>query len=249
MIELFQSVPAVAWLALCIFAAAMLYSSVGHGGASGYLAAMALFGVAPAEMKPTALVLNLAVSAIAAFRFARAGHFSWPLFWPLAAASIPAAYLGGTLHLPGEVFRTVLGITLLVAAARFVFERREATPLRVPTKPVALASGGVIGLLSGLVGVGGGIFLTPLLVLLRWSDMKTAAAVSALFIFVNSASGLAGHVQSGQSLPTSLPLLAFAAVAGGLLGSHLGVRHLPPLWMRRVLTAVLGVAAAKLLLA
>src|SRR5438552_3434470 len=158
-------VPQVALLAACILIAALLYSSVGHGGASGYLAAMALFGVAPAVMRPTALVLNLLVAAIATVQFARSGHFSWRLFWPFALGSIPLAFVGGTITLPTHVYRQLLGIVLLFAAYRLFLSSKATAdaPLRRMPVALAVAIGCVIGLLSGLTGVGGGIFLSPLL--------------------------------------------------------------------------------------
>ena len=198
----------VAVLPLLIFAAAILYSSVGHGGASGYLAAMALCGVAPAVMKPTALVLNILVASIATIQFARVGCFSFSLLWPFAVASIPLAFLGGAITLPGSFYRPAVGLMLLFAAYRLV--RAPRTSGASPgTRPVplagALASGAGIGLLSGLTGTGGGIFLSPLLIIMNWAETRESAGVSAAFILVNSLSGLAGHLTGVARLPVPSP--------------------------------------------
>ncbi|MEK7330113.1 MAG: sulfite exporter TauE/SafE family protein [Candidatus Eisenbacteria bacterium] len=241
----------LAGLAALIFAAALLYSMVGHAGASGYLAALALYGLAPAAMKPTALVLNLMVATIATVQFARAGRFAWARFWPFALTSIPFAFVGGSLTLPDAIYRQVVGAVLLYAAVRLFFVAGVTAPGAV-VKPVprllALPLGAGIGLLSGLVGVGGGIFLSPLLLLAGWADAPTTAGVSAAFILVNSLSGLLGHVASVRLLPPGMAWLGVAAVAGGLIGSTLGSRRLAPAVLRRMLAVVLVVAAAKLIL-
>ena len=238
----------LALLALLVFAAAALYSMVGHGGASAYLAAMALFGLAPEVMKPTALVLNILVSAIATVQFARAGRFSWRTFWPFALAAVPLAFVGGAIMLPAPLYRRIVGVVLVYAALR-LWQRAGAAPggtLRAVPKAVALPLGAGMGFLSGLTGVGGGIFLSPVLVLARWADVRTTAGVSAAFILVNSIAGLLGRVSSVRALPPGLPVLALAAVAGGLIGSTLGSRRLPSPTLRRLLAAVLAIAAWKL---
>ncbi|MDQ1612525.1 MAG: uncharacterized protein QOG00_2456 [Pyrinomonadaceae bacterium] len=242
----------IAILALLILAAAALYSSVGHGGASGYLAAMALFGLAPATMKPTALCLNVLVASIATFRFRRAGCFSWSLFWPFAVASIPLAFVGGAISLPTTIYKQVVGVTLLYAAFRlFLFTRAkaEATAAATRAAPLALAmlSGGLIGLLSGLTGVGGGIFLSPLLLLMNWADTRRTAGVSAAFILVNSIAGLSGNLTTLHALPPALPYFAIAAVGGGIIGSEFGSRRLASVTIRRLLAVVLIVAGIKMI--
>lgn len=237
-------------LALLILAAATLYSSVGHGGASGYLAAMALFGLAPATMKPTALCLNILVASIATFRFWRAGCFSWPLFWPFAVASIPLAYIGGAITLPTTIYKQVVGLTLLYAAFRlFLFTQAKADAAATRIAPLALAIllGALIGLLSGLTGVGGGIFLSPLLLLMGWADTRRTAGISAAFILVNSMAGLLGNVTNVQALPPALPFFAVAAVVGGLIGSEFGSRRLAGVTIRRLLAVVLVVAGVKMI--
>lgn len=235
-------------LAVLIFAAALLYSTVGHGGASGYIAAMALLGVAPAAMRPTALTLNLAVALIGAIKFARAGWFSWPLFWPFALTSIPAAYLGGRITLPSPVYKVVVGVVLLYAAVRlFLTAGRTAPAAGRPPLWAALLVGAVIGLLSGLTGVGGGIFLSPVLLIMGWAETRTASGVSALFILVNSAAGLAGNPASLAHVSSALAILMPAAVIGGWLGAEYGSRRLAPPVLRKWLAAVLVVAGAKLI--
>ena len=235
-------------LAAAVFMVAILYSSVGHGGASGYIAALALFSVTPAAFKPTALVLNILVAAIATYSFARAGHFSWRLFWPFAATSIPASFIGGYLTLPPHLFKPLVGIILLASACRLMFHAEHDTlVVQKPSKPVALVVGAVLGLLSGLTGVGGGIFLSPLLLLLRMGRAREVAAVAALFILVNSAAGLLGHISSLQAIPHFAPLLAVAAFTGGIIGSFFGTRRMPVRVVIKTLSVVLTIAGFKLL--
>ncbi len=236
-------------LAALIFLAALLYSSVGHGGASGYLAAMALLGVAPAIMKPAALVLNVFVALIATHKFYSAGAFSWRLFWPFAIASVPFAYLGGTLSLPDAYYKPLVGLVLLYSAWRFLRAPAPVAALRAPPPlPALMAMGAGLGLLSGLTGVGGGIFLSPLLLFFRLADMRVVSGVAAAFIVVNSLAGLLGVMQQAPSLPEPLPLWAGAAVAGGWLGAEYGSRHLATRHLRRLLGVVLLIAGAKMLL-
>ena len=238
-----------ALLPAAILLAAILYSSVGHGGASAYLAVMALAGLAPQVMRPCALVLNLVVAAIAAVGFARAGWFRWRLFWPFALTSIPFAVLGGAITLPDAVYKRILGLVLLFAAYRLwrLFVPGEEI-LRDPPLSAALLWGAAIGMLSGLTGVGGGIFLSPLLLLAHWAEPKPTAAVSAAFIWVNSLAGLLGKPSSLSLLPSGIILWAAAAAVGGIMGAGLGSRLLPSLVLRRLLAAVLVVAGGKLLL-
>lgn len=236
-------------LTVAVFAVAFLYSCVGHAGASGYIAAMALFGLAPEVVKPAALALNILVAAIASWQFRRAGHFSWKLFWPLALASVPCALLGGWLNLPTRAFKIVVGLVLLASAARFLFNPPEEQAAKPPTFGTSIGIGAGLGLLSGLTGTGGGIFLTPLAIFLRWNATKTIAAVSAMFILVNSAAGLLGSVLKTGTLPGVVPALAAAAVAGGLAGSYIGSARLPHAAIKRLLAAVLLIAGFKLIFA
>jgi len=245
-------------LTFLIAVAALLYSAVGHGGASGYLAAMALVGLDVSAMKPAALSLNLFVAGIAWFRFARLGAFDLRLLLCLVASSMPCAFLGGSVQLATIWYRPLLGVALLTASWRFFLKPRAtsagavgafgAAPLRTPSLPLLLLTGAVLGFFSGLTGVGGGIYLSPLLIGLAWADLRTTAGVSAAFIFLNSAAGLAGHLSSGATLPAALPWWAGAAVAGGLVGSHFGSRRLGALGLRRTLALVLAVAGVKMLL-
>ncbi len=237
-------------LAPFLFAAALLYSSVGHAGASAYLAIMALAGVTPAVMKPTALALNILVASIGTIRFARAGFFSWRTFAPFAVTSVPAAFLGGAITLPTHVYRWVVAAVLLLAAYRLF--RPAAAPAGPaaggPPLGPALILGGVIGILSGVTGVGGGIFLSPLLLLTGWAEMRRTAGVSAAFILVNSLAGIGGHLSTVGALPSFTYLWGAAVVLGGLIGSELGTRRLNVTTLRYLLGTVLVVGSVKLLL-
>lgn len=234
-------------LAVLFLAAAVLYASVGHAGASAYLAAMALVGVAPETMRPTALVLNLFVATIVIVRFARAGHLPWRQLVPLAIGSVPAAFIGGSIELPGEIYRPLVAVVLLAGAWRLATARASGDETRPGVPLVAgVAAGAGIGLLAGLTGTGGGIFLTPLLVLARWTGTRDAAGLSGAFILLNSVAGLAGVLTGGVVLPAGLVVWVPAVVAGALIGSWLGAARFSILRLRRTLAAVLVVAAAKL---
>src|SRR5213594_2843409 len=221
---------------------AFLYSSVGHAGASGYIATMTLFGLAPTVIRPTALVLNILVATIASFQFWRAGYFSWKLFWPFALLSIPAAYLGGYLQPSASVLRILIGLVLLFSAARLIFRRGDPPKTESPPQLTAVTVGAGLGFLSGLTGTGGGIFLTPLLLFCRWAQIRQAAAISALFILVNSIAGLTGYFTAVHSIPSLGLVLAIAAIIGGTLGSHLGSRHFPLRTISLLLATVLIIA-------
>lgn len=234
-------------LVLGVLVVSLLYSMVGHAGGSGYIAVMSLVGLAPAEIRPTALMLNVLVASIAALQFGRAGHFSWQLFWPFAALAIPMAFVGGALELPPRVFSVVVGLVLLASAVNLLLPLRPDAAREAPSRGSALAAGAGIGLFAGLTGSGGGIFLMPILLMRRWAQAQAAAAVSAVFILMNSLGGLAGIVSSTGELPRVALPLAGAVVFGGVLGSWLGSRRLPELAIRRVLALVLAVAGAKLL--
>jgi hypothetical protein len=238
----------VVWLAVAFFAAAMLYSSVGHAGASAYLAAMALLGAPTPMMRPTALVLNLLVASIAAFRFKRAGLLSWSLLWPFAIGSIPLAFIGGGVALPGHWYRMLVGVVLLLSAARLFFDIRLSHVVHRPARPTAILAGAGIGLLAGLTGTGGGIFLSPVLLFMGWAETRETGGVAAAFIFLNSAAGLAGNPASLQSLPSPLPVWAVAVVLGGLVGAELGSRRIGTPAFKRLLGIVLVVAGIKLVL-
>ena len=237
----------LSFLTVAIFVVAFLYSCVGHAGASGYIAVMSLFGLAPTVIKPTALVLNILVACIGTWQFWRAGHFSWRLFWPFAVLAIPMAFVGGYLSLPTHVFKVIVGIVLLCSAAGFFFRPNEDPVADEPSRIVAIPIGAGLGLLSGLTGTGGGIFLTPLLLFRRWARVKAAAAVSALFILVNSVSGLLGNFSSTKLFPSFAIVLAVAAVLGGTVGSYLGSQRFEHTTIKRLLAIVLLIAGFKLI--
>ncbi len=226
-----------------------LYASVGHGGASGYLALMALFSFPNEMMKQTALLLNLFVAGVAFYHYQKAGHFRKDLFWPFALASIPAAFFGGLTELDPDIYKKVLGVLLIFAVARMLWQSSDKDH---PAKSIkfiqAFTLGALVGFFSGLIGIGGGIILTPIILLLHWGNMKEAAAVSALFIWVNSAAGLIGQFTSGVELLPISGIMVFIAVLGGLAGSYLGSQR----WNNRILeyalATVLLTASIKLLL-
>ena len=238
-------------LALLFAIGAALYSSVGHGGASAYLAAMALFSIAPETMKPTALALNLLVAGFGAWRYSSRGLSNWRLILAFAATATPAAFIGGGIHLPAIYYKPLVGILLWLAAGRllwtpkFLLER----PVRAPALTIALPAGAVLGLLAGLTGTGGGIFLSPLIILLGWEEPRRTSGVVAAFIFLNSAAGLLGNFASVGHLPGALPVFLAAVAGGALLGTWLGVERLPREWLLRFLGAVLVIAGGKLLFA
>ncbi len=237
---------------LAVFVVAVLYSSVGHGGASGYLAVMALLAVAPEVTRPTALILNLFVASIAFVQFYRAGHFDWKVFLPFAAGSIPFAFLGGMIHLPTTVYKIILGITLMLAAIRLAINLKSESEPQAPQIWICLLIGAILGFVSGLVGVGGGIFLTPILLLMNWTETKKAAGVSALFILVNSIAGLLGNWLLGKdsqifNLSSNVWFWIIAAIIGGLIGATVGSYRFNSLTLRRILAFGLLVAGAKLI--
>src|SRR5437588_5822074 len=236
------------FLCLAIAVIAFLYSSVGHAGASGYIATMTLFGLATTVIRPTALVLNILVATIGSFQFWRAGHFSWKLFWPFALLSVPAAYFGGYLQPSASVLRILIGLVLLFSAARLIFRRRDPEQTTLPSKPVAIGVGGGLGFLSGLTGTGGGLFLMPLLLFCEWAKIRQAAAISALFILVNSMGGLVGYFTAVHSIPTRGIYRAVQAIVGGTIGSYLGSRRLPVRGIAIFLAVILTIAGVKLIL-
>jgi len=242
----------VVLLAAGMLVAAFLYATVGHGGASAYIAAMAIAGVAPAEMRPIALQLNVLVSAIATFKFYRAGHFHWRLFWPFAVASIPAAYLGGAITLPGTAYKILVGLVLLYAGWQMWWSARagdELRPARGVPVPLAMAIGAALGVLSGLTGVGGGIFLSPILLLFGWAGTKQTSAVAAPFILVNSLAALAAGFVRNPTLPPDYAWWLMAAVlVGGWAGAEYGSRRFANPVIRQMLAVVLGIAGGKMVL-
>lgn len=230
-----------------VFFVAVLYSSVGHGGASGYLAVMAFLAVSPVVTRPTALVLNLFVASISFVQFYRARHFDWKIFAPFAAASVPLAFIGGMIQLPTTVYKIILGATLMLAAIRLAINLNSAIEPQPPKIWICLLIGGILGLISGLVGVGGGIFLTPILLLMNWTETKKAAGISALFILVNSISGLLGNYAQVSHLPSNVMFWISAAIIGGIIGSTLGSKRFNSMTLRRVLAFGLAIAGLKLI--
>jgi uncharacterized membrane protein YfcA len=235
------------FLSLAIALIAFLYSAVGHAGASGYIAVLTLWGISATIIRPTALMLNILVATIGTIQFYRAGYFSWKLFWPFALLSIPAAYFGGYLQPSASLLRILIGLVLLFSAARLIFRRHDPPETIMPSPPVAIGVGAGLGFLAGLTGTGGGIFLTPLLLFCRWAQIRRAAAVSAVFILVNSIGGLIGYFTAKHALPSLGLLLALPAICGGLAGSHLGSRRFPVRAISLLLATVLTVAGAKLI--
>jgi uncharacterized membrane protein YfcA len=238
-IELFYSI---------LFLVAFLYAAVGHGGASGYLALMALYGIAPDEMKPTALMLNLFVSLTSFIQYYRGGYFLKRLFLPTAAASIPMAFIGGMITVEENIYKRVLGVLLLFPVMRFFFFKNvDGKDLKMSNTIVAMAMGAVVGLLSGMIGIGGGIILSPILLLLQWTNQKQTAAISAAFIFVNSIAGLGGMLTKGISFNSNMVMYIVVAFAGGLLGAYFGSKKFNQNILKYVLASVLLLASYKLL--
>jgi uncharacterized protein len=236
-------------LPLCLFLGAMLYTSVGHAGASAYIAAMALFSVPTAVMRPTALVLNIFVASFGAFRFIRAGLFRWRGLWPFLVGAIPMAFLGGYLQLPGHWHKTIIGVVLLIAAARLLWPKPLPVLSDWQDPPIAWAipAGAAIGMLSGLTGTGGGIFLTPLILFMAWSETKTASGISVAFILCNSIAGLLGNYASLQSLPSELPIYLAAVMLGAVVGTQVGIYKYAKEHLLRALGVVLVIAGLKLI--
>lgn len=240
----------LAALSLLLFAGAVLYTSVGHGGASAYIAIMALFGLAPEVIRPTALTLNILVSSLVAYRFMKAGFFSWKSFLPIAVGAIPAAFLGGYLVLPAAHYKVIVGIVLLFSAAKFLMSKSGDHATQAKGVPFAggVALGAGIGFLSGLTGTGGGIFLSPILLFMGWTTTRVTSGVAAMFILVNSTAGLLGNITSVRYLPSELMIFAPVVLIGALIGSSLGTRRLPNVWVLRGLGLVLVIAGLKMVL-
>jgi uncharacterized membrane protein YfcA len=242
----------IAMIGIYFFVIALLYSTVGHAGASGYLATMALLSFPPAMMKPTALALNIIVALVTTVRFATAGHFSWRLFWPFALASVPMAYLGGGISMDATIYKILVGIALVFAAIHLILRSSVASDdtenTESPGSGASLGVGGGIGFLSGLTGVGGGIFLSPVLIILNWAGLRRTAAVSAAFILLNSISGLAGYIHKGGAFPDHIAFWSVAVVSGGFIGSTLGATRFNSPVLRVLLSVMLVMAGVKLVL-
>jgi len=233
---------------ILLFLVAFLYAAVGHGGASGYLALMVLFGVAPEVMKPTALMLNLFVSLTSFIQFYRGKHFIWKIFLPFAIASIPMSFIGGLVVVDALVYKKILGVLLLIPIIRFLFFGNfDITDIKKSNIYLSLLIGAIIGFLSGLIGIGGGIILSPVLLLLKWTNQKQTAAISALFIFVNSLAGLAGQLTKGVHFTANMYTYVVIAFTGGLCGAYFGALRFKQTWLKNILAVVLMFAAYKLL--
>ncbi len=238
-------------LTALIFIAATLYSSVGHAGASGYLAAMALFGIAPETMRPAALALNVLVASLATYRYTRAGLNDIKLLMPFVVASIPAAFIGGMIHVPAAFYKPLIGVVLLLSAFQLLRTAKKSKQkdrqVQRPPLAASLATGAGLGLLAGLSGTGGGIFLSPLLLFMGWAPTRNVSGIAASFILVNSISGLLGNMSSLQALPSALPVWAGAVLLGGLIGTQFGTRTLTIPGIRIMLALVLVIAGGKML--
>lgn len=237
----------VFYILLALFA--FLYASVGHGGASGYLALMSFYSFVPEVMRPTALLLNIFVSAIAFILYYRSGYFRWNLFWPFAVASIPAAFIGGMTDIDEDLYKKILAVVLVFSVVRLLsFTSPKVIKVAQKNLLASILIGALIGFLSGMIGIGGGIILSPLILLFKWADMKETAAVSALFIFVNSLSGLAGMYSFGMFYNPSMFLMMLVALVGGLSGAYFGANRFNLVSLRYILSVVLMIAAGKLFL-
>jgi uncharacterized protein len=231
-----------------MFLGAALYTSVGPAGASAYIALMALFGTAPAVMRPTALALNILVASFTSFRYLKAGLFRWRTLWPFLLGAMPFAFVGGAIQLPGAYYRPIVGVVLLVGAARLLWPTELGSNKESHDPPIwaGALGGALIGLLSGLTGTGGGIFLSPLLLFLGWSATKPASGIAAVFILCNSIAGLAGNLAIVKALPSSLPLYAAAVLMGAIIGTTFGIRFASPTILK-ALGLVLVIAGLKLI--
>lgn len=232
-----------------LFLVAVLYSSVGHGGASGYLALMGIFGIAASTSRPVALILNCVVSSIAFYNYYRKQHFDKTIFLWLALASIPAAYLGGLINLPPLYYKRLLGVLLLLTSIRLAWPNQAETDAPLRNAPIIylLLTGSILGFLSGLLGIGGGILLSPILVFTRWATIRQTAGISALFILVNSISGLIAQVGKGMDINSSMLLMIGIAMTGGFIGAHWGANKANVLQLKRLLAAALLIASLKLI--
>lgn len=244
-----MDVATILLLAVAIFAIAVLFSLVGFGGAPGYLAAMALFGLAPSAMKPAALMLNIFVVSIAAMKYIRAGNFSSALFWPVAITAVPFAFIGGLVNLPVIYYQPIIGIFLLFAAYCFLRKKNNADyQVQRPKKPVVWASGAGLGFFSGLVGVGGGIFLSPLLIFFKWEAIKNVSGIAAAFILITSFAAMLGvFFSSSAPLPDGLLIWIIAAIAGAYVGTEYASQHISDLAIKRLLAAVVLLAGIKMI--
>ena len=233
-------------LLMAIGLMAVLYSSVGHGGASGYLAAMALWGLMPEEMRPAALLMNIVVTSWLLYRFQPYKLMPYKLFWSLVIASTPLAFVGGLIKIDAEAYRLLVGVMLLLAAVRMLMINKAAESIQQPTMIAVLLVGAILGFSAGLTGIGGGVFLSPILLIFGWCSIRQSTAVAAGFILLNSIGGLGGYIVSDQSWPMGAGWLVIAALAGCLFGGELAAYRASSLTLQKLLAAVLAIAAVKM---
>ena len=244
------SITTILFISILLLIVSALYSSVGHGGASGYLAVLSFFTFTPNQLATTALILNIVVSGISFFSYYRAGHFLFKSAYPFIIASVPAAFLGGMMHITNKTYYFLLSCVLIFAAIRMLLPLNEkpGENLSLPRTPITIITGGSIGMLSGIVGIGGGIFLSPLMILMKWASTKKTSAVAAFFILVNSTSGLCGRYFGDTiEFQSMLPFIV-ATFIGGLAGSYSGANFLSSISLRRILAVVLCIASVKLII-
>jgi len=228
-------------ISISVFVAALLFAIAGHTGASAYLAIFGLLDMTPGEIKPTVLALNVVVGIVAVYKFSRAGHFSWRLIWPFILTSIPFSFLGGLITLPTPIYRILVGVVLVYASLRMLFDTPKKNSSQADFPPIwlALSLGAGIGFTGGLIGIGGGILLSPILLLTNWAGPQLTAGTIAVFVLVNSISALFGHWSASMHLPSQLPLWGVVALVGGWIGAEIGSRRLSANFLRRMLGLIL----------
>ena len=241
-------IPTIIIISIAVFAAALLFAIAGHTGASAYLAIFGVAGIAPDIIKPTVLSLNVVVGTVAVYKFSRAGHFSWRLIWPFILTSIPFSFLGGLISLPTPIYRILVGVVLVYAALRMLFDMpgKNGTPQGFPPIWLSLLLGAGIGFTGGLIGMGGGILLSPILLLTNWASPQLTAGTIAVFVLVNSISGLLGHWSVSMHLPPQLPIWGVVALVGGWIGAEIGSRRLSASFLRRMLGLILLVSGSRM---
>lgn len=242
------STPVTLFITAAVFAAALSFAIAGHSGASAYLAIFSVLGMTPDIIKPSVLALNIVVASIASYKFIRAGHFSWRLIWPFILTSVPASFLGGLITLPTPFYRILVGIVLVYAALRMLFDlpKKDRSPSELPSIKLSLLLGAGIGFTGGLIGIGGGILLSPVLLLTNWAGPQLTAGTVAVFVLVNSISGFLGHWSTSMHLPPQLPIWGLAALIGGFIGAEIGSRRLSANTIRRMLGLILLLAGLRM---
>jgi uncharacterized membrane protein YfcA len=242
------SISTTVLLSIAVFAAALLFAIAGHTGASAYLAIFGLLGMVPNDIKPVVLALNVVVGSVAVYKFSRAGHFSWRLIWPFILLSIPGSFLGGLIALPTPAYRILVGVVLVYASFMMLFDiptKNEAQP-DFPPVWLSLLLGAGIGFTAGLIGMGGGILLSPILILTNWAGPQLTAGTIAVFVLVNSISGLLGHWSISMHLPSQLPIWGAVALIGGWIGAEIGSRRLSANFLRRMLGLILLLSGGRM---